>query len=108
MTKLVTVTLTFDLLTPKSIGSLGPILGSYIPSLVKVGHCKLKLLSGQGKMTKLVTVTLTFDLLTPKSIGFLGPILGSYTPSLVKLGHCKLKLLSGQGNDKIGHCDLDL
>ena len=71
-TKPLAVTLTFDLVTPKSIGVCVTLRTTRIPSLKVEGKQSLKLLQlieGVPCHTKPLAVTLTFDLVTPKTIG---------------------------------------
>jgi len=66
----VTVTLTFDLLIPKSIGMIYVSWATKTPIMVPLSLTGFKLLGRQGFMLQL-TVTLTFDILTSKSIGII-------------------------------------
>jgi len=103
----VTVTLTFDLLTPKSIGVFYSIRAITLWSLNALAQRVLELLSG-NVFSLWVTVTLTFDLLTPKSIGIFYSIRATTLLSLQALAQRVLKLLSGNGFHSSGHCDLNL
>ena len=89
------MTLTFDLVTPKSIGVCVTLRTTSIPSLKVEGKQLLKLLQhieGVPCNTKPLAVTLTFDLVTPKSIGVCVKSCTTCIPSLKVVGEKLLKL----------------
>jgi len=103
----VTVTLTFDLLTPKSkdfFYSIRAITLWRLKALVK------RYLSywAETYFTLRDTVTLTFDLLTLKSNEVFYLITSITLWSLRTLRQRVIELLSGNGFHSSGHCDLDL
>jgi len=102
---LVTVTLTFDLLTPKSIGVFYWIRAITLWSLKALGQRVLELLSGNGFHS---SDHCDLDLLTLKSIGVFYSIRAITLWSLKALGQRVLELLSGNGFHSSVHCDLDL
>ena len=101
----VTVTLTFDLLTPKSKGVFYLIRAITLWSLKAMGQRVLELLSGNRFH---LSVYCDLDLLTLKSIGVFNSIRAITLWSLKALGQRVLELLSGKGFHSSVHCDLDL
>ena len=104
------MTLTFDLLTPKSIGVFYLKRAITLWRLKALGQRVFELLSYWAKtdFTLRVTVTLTFDLLTPKAIGVFYLIRAITLWSLKSLCQRVLELLSGNGFHSSAHCDLYL
>jgi len=90
----VTVTLTFDLLTPKSIGFFYSIRATALWSLKALAQRVFKFWA-ETVFTLPVTVTLTFDLLITKSIGVFYSKRAIILWSLKALGQRVLELLSG-------------
>ena len=84
----VTVTLTLDRLTSKSIGIIYTQRRISVPNLRNLGQCCVLLSSGQGLVyiNMLVTVTLTFTRLTSKSIGIIYTPRRMSVPNLTNLG----------------------
>jgi hypothetical protein len=99
------VTLTFDLLTQKSIGFFYSIRAITIFSLNGLEQALLQLLTGYGFHS---SGPLWPWPLTPKSIGVLYSIRTSIVWSLNALGQTLLEILSGNGFHCSGPCDLDL
>jgi hypothetical protein len=94
-TKPLAVTLTFDLVTPKTIGVCVTLRTTSIPSLKVKGKQLLKLsqhIEGVQFHAKPLAVTLTFDLVTPKSIGVCIESCTTCIPSLKVVGEKLLKL----------------
>ena len=111
------LTLTFDLLTWKSIGIIYSPRTIYLPSLKLLGQSVLELSVAQGESTKFEAsgakrswvisctrwsklarpLTLTFDLLTWKSIGIIYSPRTIYLPSLKLLGQSVIELSVAQG-----------
>ena len=102
------MTLTFDLLTPKSIGVFYSIRATTLWSLKALVFKGYSCYWAETVFTLQVTVTLTFDLLTPKSIGVFYSIRAITLWSLKALGQRVLEWLSGNRFHSLGHCDLDL
>ena len=84
---IVTVTLTFDLMTPKYIGFFPFHRAIMWSSLVKIQYTEQVIMWKRplSKIIFIVTVTLTFDLMTPKYIGFFPFHRGIMWPRLVKI-----------------------
>jgi len=103
----VTVTLTFDLLTPKSLGFFNSIRAITIWSLKALAQRVLELLSGNG-FHSLSHCDLDLWPTDPKiSRGLL--LNKDYHPMKFEGSGSKvLKFLSGNGFHSSGHCDLDL
>jgi len=101
------VTLTFDLLTPKSIGVFYLIRAITLWSLKPLGQRVLELLSGIC-FHSLGHCDLDLWPTDPKSIGVFYFIRAITLWSLKALCQRVLKLLSGNGFHSSGHCDLDL
>jgi hypothetical protein len=94
-TKPLAVTLTFDLVTPKTIGVCVTLRTTSIPSLKVKGKQLLKLsqhIEGVQFHAKPLAVTLTFDLVTPKTIGVCVKSCTTCIPSLKVVGEKLLKL----------------
>jgi hypothetical protein len=104
---MVIVTLTFDPVTPKSIGVFYPIWTIILWSLKTVGKRNLSYAPETIFSIKLI-VTLTFDLVTPKSIGVFYLIWTIILWSLNKVGQMELKLCSGNHFQYLANSDLDL
>ena len=78
-------TLTFDLLTPKSIGSILDSWGDCMWSFIKIG-VKGSSYAPESFFSNPCIVTLTFDLLTPKPIGSILESWGDCMWSFMKIG----------------------
>ena len=101
-----TVTLTFDLMTTKSVSVIYWPWPIFLPITMTVTHKLSTILSGHGFCIK-STVTLTFDLVTSKFIGIIywpWPIFLSTMTDTYKL----FKILSEHGFCIKYYCDLDL
>jgi len=101
------VTLTFDLLTPKSIGVFDLIRAITLWSLKALGQRVLKLLSGNGFHSS-NHCDLDHWPTDPKINRVFNLIRAITLWSLKALGQMVLELLSGNGFHSSGHCDLDL
>jgi len=105
----VTVTLTFDLLTPKSNGFFNLIKAITLWSLKALAQSVLVIERKRFSLFgSLWPWPLTFDLLTPKSEGVFYSIRATTLWSLKALAQRVLNLLSGNGFHSSSHCDLDL
>ena len=91
------LTMTFDLLTWKSIGIIYSSRTTYVPSLKLLGQSVLNVICciRFGKLTW--PLTLTFDLLTWISIRIIYSSRTIYLPSLKLLGQSVLELSVAQG-----------
>ena len=95
---IVTVTLTFDLMTPKQIGFFPFHRGIMWPSLVKIWYTELKLSYGNDPVVRnYIYSNGDLDLWPndPKIIGFFPLHRGIMWPSLAKIQYTELKLSCG-------------
>ena len=101
------MTLTFDLLTPKSIGVFNSISAITLRSLKALAQRVLELLSGNG----FHSLGHCDHGLWPTDLKINRGLLlnkGYHLWSLKALAQRVLKLLSGNGFHSLGHCDVDL
>ena len=93
------LTLTFDLLTWKSIGIIySPFTKDYLPTKFEASGAKCSWVISCRRWSKLAwPLTLTFDLLTWKSTGIIYSPRTIYLPSLKLLGQSVIELSVAQG-----------
>jgi len=101
------VTLTFNLLTPKSLGFFNSIRAITLWRLKALAQMVLELLSGNG-FHSLGHCDLDLWPTDLKIKGFFYSISATNLWSLKALAQRVLKLLSGNGFHSSSHCDLDL
>ena len=90
----VAATLTFDLVTPKTIGVFYTLWPTSLTSLVNLGQSVLKILRGNGFYSKGHRDLVLWPS-DPKTIGVLYILWPTSLPSLVNLGQSVLKISCG-------------
>jgi len=103
-----TVTLTFDLLTLKSVGVIYWPCPIFLPRRMTVSHKLFKILSWHIFFLLNATVTLTFDLLISKIIGVIYWTWLIFLPSTMTVTQKLFKILSEHVFCIKCYCDLDL
>ena len=92
------LTLTFDLLTWKSIGIIYSPRTTYLPTTFEASGAKLSWVISCTRWSRLAwPLTLNFDLLTCKSIGIIYSPMTIYQPRLKVLGQRVIELSVAQG-----------